>query len=401
MEILRSYLDNLLHSSGFSTDHAALLTHLILVMATALLAWAAFMVCHKIIVPTVIKITRKTEVEWDDVIFNPRTMRAACKIVPAIVVWKLLPHTFYRYPMIEELLLRVTAIYITMTSMWLGIAVIDSLKQLEGDRRTALQQYFHTFCGVLKIAIIFVAIIVMVAIAINRSPLTLFAGLGATSAILMLVFKDTISGLVAGIRLTSNDMLHKGDWITVNKANINGIVEDITLTTVKVRNFDNTIITITPQTLVDDSFQNWKGMQQSGGRRMRKLVYIDIRSIRLATDELKDQLIRRHLSRPEETAGEVVNLTLFRRYMERWLQKQEEVNADMTFMVRQMEATPTGLPIEIYCFVKQKEWKPYEHTTAGIMEHVYATAPLFGLRVYQRCSDCQQSDTPHTNVSPY
>jgi len=387
MEQLRTYIETIARSVGISPYWADIWAHVLLVALAFALATASFYLCHKLLVPMVMKITRKTEITWDDIIFNDRNMRAACKIVPAVVIWMSLPHIFVRFPTVMAILTRLTAIYITITSVWLAIAVIDSLKQLEGSTRTALQQYFHTFCGVLKIVVVFVAAIVIVAIVVNRSPLTLFAGLGATSAILMLVFKDTISGLVAGIRLTSNDMLQKGDWITVPKADINGVVQDITLTTVKVQNFDNTIVTITPQTLVDDSFQNWKGMQQSGGRRVKRAVYFDFRSIRMADSSLKRQLAEKKYLKAEEMRGEVVNMTLFRQYTERWLKSREDVNDNLVYMVRQLEATPTGLPLEIYFFLKEKEWKTYEAHLAEVMEHIYATIPDFGLRIYQRCAD--------------
>lgn len=383
---LKDYIETLALSMGINAQWADILAHALLVVAALLLAAASFYVCHRLAVPIILKITRKTEIEWDDVIFNDRTMTAACKIVPAVVVWWLLPHIFDRMPVVMELLTRITAIYITVTSVWLALAIIDSLKSLEGDRRSALQQYFHTFCGVLKIAIIFIATIVIVAIIINRSPLTLFAGLGATSAILMLVFKDTISGLVAGIRLTSNDMLKKGDWITVPKADINGIVQDMTLTTVKVRNFDNTIITISPQTLVDDSFQNWKGMQQGGGRRVKRMIYFDFRTIRLIDDDMKRHLLEKNYATMDDLCGDVVNMTLFRRHTEQWLASNSQVNTDMMIMVRQLEATPTGLPLEVYFFLKQKEWIGYERQLADIMEYIYATIPHFGLCIYQRCA---------------
>lgn len=387
MEELRTYIEILVKAAGVRGVWADSTILLAQVLIAVLAAMASFYICYKLIVPVVIRITRKTEVAWDDIIFNDRTMRAACKIVPAVVLWQLIPHIFYLHPSVEEVLARITAAYITIASMWLGIAVIDSLKQLEGDRRTAVQQYYHTFCGVLKIAVIFVSLIIIASIAVNRSPMTLFAGLGATSAVLMLVFKDTISGLVAGIRLTSNDMLQKGDWITVPKADINGFVQDITLTTVKVLNFDNTIITITPQTLVEDSFQNWKNMQQGGGRRVKRMIYFDFRSITIADEELKRRLAAKHLLRPEDMRGEVVNMTLFRLYTERWLRERNDVNDEMLYMVRQLEATNTGLPVEIYFFLKQKQWKPYEQHLAEVMEHIYAIIPDFGLRIYQRCAD--------------
>lgn len=343
-----------------------------------------YLLCHKLIVPLMVRIAEKTVVEWDDILLNEGTLRAASHIVPGLFVWMFLPDVFAVYNTVPEVLSRVTAFYVVLMSMRLGIAFIDSFKGFEGERRTALQQYFHTFCGVLKIGVIFISVIVMVAVVIGRSPLTLLAGLGATSAILMLVFKDTITGLVAGVRLTSNDMLHKGDWITVPKTEVNGIVEDITLTTVKVRNFDNTILTVSPLTLVDGSFQNWMSMRSGGGRRVKRMVYFDFRSVRLADDQMKERLTEKYGMKTTEMKGNVVNMTLFRRYVERWIAARDDVNSEMMFFVRQLEATSTGLPMEFYFFLKQKDWKPYEHHLAEIMEYIYAIVDDFGLKIYQR-----------------
>lgn len=357
-------------------------------MALALLVLGAacviYLLCHRFIVPLMVRIAEKTVVEWDDILLNEATLRAASHIIPGLFVWMFLPDVFAVYRSVPEILSRATAFYVVLMSMRLGIAFIDSFKGFEGERRTALQQYFHTFCGVLKIGVIFISVIVMLAVVIGRSPLTLLAGLGATSAILMLVFKDTITGLVAGVRLTSNDMLHKGDWITVPKTEVNGIVEDITLTTVKVRNFDNTILTVSPLTLVDGSFQNWMSMRNGGGRRVKRMVYFDFRSVRLADDQMKQRLAHKYGMRETEMKGEVVNMTLFRRYVERWIAGRDDVNSDMMFFVRQLEATSTGLPMEFYFFLKQKDWKPYEHHLAEIMEYIYAIVDDFGLKIYQR-----------------
>ena len=357
-------------------------------MALALIILGAacliYLLCHKLIVPLMVRIAEKTVVEWDDILLNEGTLRAASHIVPGLFVWMFLPDVFAVYNTVPEVLSRVTAFYVVLMSMRLGIAFIDSFKGFEGERRTALQQYFHTFCGVLKIGVIFISVIVMVAVVIGRSPLTLLAGLGATSAILMLVFKDTITGLVAGVRLTSNDMLHKGDWITVPKTEVNGIVEDITLTTVKVRNFDNTILTVSPLTLVDGSFQNWMSMRSGGGRRVKRMVYFDFRSVRLADDQMKERLTETYGMKATEMKGNVVNMTLFRRYVERWIAARDDVNSEMMFFVRQLEATSTGLPMEFYFFLKQKGWKPYEHHLAEIMEYIYAIVDDFGLKIYQR-----------------
>jgi miniconductance mechanosensitive channel len=237
--------------------------------------------------------------------------------------------------------------------------------------------------GVVRIVIIFVAVIIVVAIVLDRDPMKLFAGLGATSAVLMLVFQDTIKGLVAGIRLTSNDMLHKGDWITVPKAGANGIVEDMSLTTVKIRNFDNTMVTVTPQSLVDDSFQNWNGMQQGEGRRVNRTVHYDFRSIRVVDEALRKQLLDKKYFKAGEVKTGMVNMTLYRQYLAAWLSHHPLVNPDMTLMVRQMDPTPEGLPVEFYFFLKEKEWVPYENQMAEIMEHIYAVTPDFGLQIYQ------------------
>ena len=382
IEDIRIWTEQAALSMGATETSSVYLTDAMLVIFTLLLSWLSFVVCHRLVVPITVKITSKTDVEWDDVLLNERTLRKACLIVPAIVVSMFIPNIFVRMPDMMELLERLTGIYITVMSTRLAIEVINSLKMLDSDVQSAHHQYLHTFCGVLKIVVVFLSVIVIVSIVINRNPLTLLAGLGATSAILMLVFKDTISGLVAGVRLTSNDMLHKGDWITVEKAGVNGTVEEITLTTVKVRNFDNTIVTITPQTLVDDSFQNWKPMQEGDGRRVMRRIYIDFRSIRLVTPELRQSLISHQYFTEEEIPTEV-NLTLFRHWADSYLASHPLVNSDMTHMVRQLEATQQGLPVEFYFFLKEKEWKTWENQKDEILERLYAAMQDFDLSIYQ------------------
>ncbi len=389
MEQIRETIENWSLMVGISERMAEFSADAVLVVVALLLSWLAYAICHHFVVPITVRLTEKTQVEWDDVLLNERTLRKACMIVPAIVMWMLIPHIFYRYPMVETILERLTAVYITIASMKLGIAIVESIKMLDSDHRTSRHQYLHTFCGVLKIIVIFISAVVIVAIAIDRSPLTLFAGLGATSAVLMLVFKDAISGLVAGVRLTSNNMLHKGDWITVEKAGINGIVEEITLTTVKVRNYDNTTLTITPQTLVEDSFQNWNTMKEGEGRRVTRKVYFDFRFIRPIDADMRQRLTERgYVSEGLLTQAELkegtVNLTLFRTYADRYLSRHADVNSSMLYMVRQHESTPTGLPVEFYFFLREKEWKTYENKMAAILEHFYAAIPDFGLSIYQR-----------------
>ena len=386
MDQITKYIEELLAYTTLSGGWLSFVTMFALCAVTALVAWLVYMLCIKVVTPLLVRITKHTDMIWDDYLLNPQVLHSACHVVPAIVVWQMLPPLFISNHVIQTLASKATAIYITITVMRLAITFIGSFKLFDSEKahRTAAQQYFHSFCGVLKIVVLFLGIIVIVAIVIDRSPLRLLAGLGATSAVLMLVFKDSITGLVAGIRLTSNNMVSKGDWITVDKLGANGVVEDITLSTVKVRNFDNTIVTLPPQKLIEDSFQNWQGMQQSGGRRVTRMIYIDFHSIGIADDNLKQRLVERKLINKADMHSNVVNLTLFRNYIEWWIYNNKEVNTDLTFMVRQLQPTNTGLPIEVYFFLKNKEWKTYEHNLAEIMERIYAFAPEFGLKIYQR-----------------
>ena len=387
MNKIEVLVEDALSWMGVSGNMMNITTHIMMVIIAIILAWLSYSLCRRILIPIVKKLTSKTEVEWDDILLNEKVLKSACQIVPAIVIWDVLPMVFDQFPFVQELLERATAIYITVMATRTAIVFINSFKELEGERRTSTQQYFHSFCGVLKIVMMFIAGIVVVSIVINKNPMTLFAGLGATSAILMLVFKDTIEGLVAGIRLTSNEMLHKGDWITVDSANADGIVEEMSLTTVKIRNFNNTISSVSPQTLVNGSFKNWIGMQESDGRRVTRRLYFDYRSIRMADDELKKALLEKKYFNKGELEGDHVNLTLYRAYIDNALSKRPEVNPDMLLMVREFEPTPNGLPVEIYFFLKSKEWKTYEMQAAQIMEWAIAIAPAFGLKVYQHLTE--------------
>jgi miniconductance mechanosensitive channel len=384
MENIKIWVENLISMMGITGGSIPVIRHILLVLAAIILSALAGFICKKVLVPVILKLTAKTEAKWDDVLFNERVLVSACHIVPAIVIWQLLPLVFYQFPVVRELLARITAISIVVMSVKTVLVFFNAIKDLEGNRRSSKQQYLFSFIGVLRLVMMFFAAIIVVAIIIDRDPIKLFAGLGATSAVLMLVFQDTIKGLVAGIRLTSNDMLHKGDWITVPKAGANGIVEEMTLTTVKIRNFDNTIVTVTPQTLVDDSFQNWIGMQKSQGRRVNRRVYYDFRGIRIVDDALREQLISKKYFKEGEIKPDDVNMTLYRRYVEDYLRRHPMVNTNMTLMVRQFEATQAGLPLEFYFFLKEKSWVEYEHQLAEIMDFIYAITPDFGLLVYEQ-----------------
>ena len=386
MEQVRIVVEKLIQMCGITGVAVPVVRYVSMSLAAIFFSWLSYIIAKKLLIPIINRLTARTKATWDDVLLNRDVLLKVCAIVPAIVIYKLLPLVFYEAPFVQEMLNRLTSIYITVTSVQLGITVINSFRNLETTESSSRQQYLQSFCGVLKIVAIFIGVIVVVALVIDKSPMKLFAGLGATSAVLMLVFKDTIEGLVAGIRLTSNDMIRRGDWITVPSTTVDGEVMEMTLTTVKVQNFDNTIVTVSPKTLVDGSFQNWKGMQESGGRRVKRLVYFDFLSIKPASQELKDMCQEKGFLTMQEMKGDLTNLGLYRKYMENWLKRSPEVNTEFTCMVRQLEATNTGLPIEFYFFLSNKEWIVYEHNLAEIMEWAYTMASEFGLHIYERSS---------------
>lgn len=384
LEQIRIFVENVILSLGVHGHAVPVLRHVLLTVVALLLALVAELICRYVFVPLILKIVKRTEAKWDDVIFDYKVLKVACRIVPALVIWKLMPLVFYQIPVVQEALARLTAVYLTIATTQLAVGIINRLRYLNTKPGNSTSQYLKSFCGVLKILTIFIAAIVVVGILINRSPMNLLAGLGATSAILMLVFKDTIDGLVAGVRLTSNEMIHIGDWITLTDGSIDGTVQDITLTTVKVKQSDNSIATVSPQTLVNGTFLNWKDMLEGGGRRVKKVVYFDVRSIRIADDDLKKNLLAKGYVKEEDLKGDVINIGLFRHYMEHYLSKREDVNPKMTLLLRQLDATQAGVPIEFYFFLSNKDWIPYEHSTSDILEHVYAYAHEFGLKIYEQ-----------------
>ncbi|MBF1386459.1 mechanosensitive ion channel family protein [Prevotella aurantiaca] len=386
MEIIINFIENLLLSIGIEGSSISVVRHALMVIITFLISGLSGFICRKTLVPLVIKLTSKTSIEWDEILFDRDVLYTACNIVPAVVIWGLLPKVFFQYPFVEEILLRLTAVYIVVNSTRLVLQIADRLRFLRKEEGSSSSQYIRSFLGVLKIILIFIAVIIVISILFKKNPISLFAGLGATSAILMLVFKDTIEGLVAGIRLTSNNMVHLGDWITVPGTPVDGNVVDISLTTVKVQQFDKTYTTISPLTLVNGSFKNWKGIQESGMRQVVKKIYFDVRSIRLLTDETRQNLTNKKMVSQKDMEGEVVNIGLFRHYIETYLRKREDVNKSATPLVHQLEATQNGLPIEIIFFLNTTNGIEFENKISDILEHVYAYVNEFGLQIYEGLS---------------
>jgi miniconductance mechanosensitive channel len=240
------------------------------------------------------------------------------------------------------------------------------------------------FYQMMKLIVICVGTIIIISTLIDKDPVKILTGLGASAAILTLVFKDTIMGLVAGVQLTANDMLRPGDWITMPKYGADGSVLEVTLTTVKVQNWDKTISTIPPYALVNDSFQNWRGMRESGGRRVKRSINIDMHTVRFCTaEELAYFKQQPWMEGFEETGKEEVNLYIFRHYVMYYLTHHPKVNQDMIMLVRQLQPTAQGMPIELYFFSANTAWVKYEALQAEVFDHVLAVVHQFGLKVFQ------------------
>lgn len=384
MEYINEYIKDFLQFTGLTGNNLQLATFILMIIVIGVVAWLSGWICRTTLIPLIQKVTQRTKNVWDEVILSEKVLKTACRIVPAVIIAKSLPLVFFQYPILREALERLTGIYITIMGVLLVISIIKASIEIPTSQNATTRQYFRTFCGVLQVVAVFIAVIISVAILFDKNPMSLLAGLGATSAVMMLIFKDTIEGLVAGIRLTSNNMVRKGDWITVPSTVADGEVVDISLTTVKIKNFDNTMVTVSPTTLVNGSFQNWRTMQQSAGRRVQRKLFIDFRSITKVGETLRQRLIEKGYFTAEEIKEDVTNIALFRWAIEKHLAKRSEVNTDMTYMARQLEATPTGLPINVYFFLRNKEWVHYEHTLADIMENVFSMVNDFDLKIFQQ-----------------
>lgn len=361
------------------------LSPIIILLGIALVAVLSYYLC-KLILYGVESLIALTPTKWDDDLLNRRFMRAVSQIAPALVVNWLLPAFFTsRDGETIHWLKNLTSLYILWAVIYIVRISIDNLyvavRNREAVRKYAVKGIFQ----MLKLIAIGVGIIVGISILIGREPMVILTTLGASAAVLMLVFKDTILGLVASVQLTANNMLHRGDWIVVDRHQANGEVEDVSLTTVKVRNWDNSITTIPPYALVSESFRNYQPMRDLGGRRVERAIFIDVNSIGfLGDDELRQLHDAGWLEGLSlEKARHQVNLSLLRRYLERYLATHHDVNNAMLYMVRQMEPTPSGLPLQLYFFTRSTAWKDFEHIQSDIFDHVYAVIRRFGLRIFQ------------------
>lgn len=384
MESLYNELTSLLQQWGVQTGSMGTLARGIMIVGILLIAWLVDFFCRRIIVTSIRKVTAKTHNKWDDYLFNDKVLNNLCHLVPPIVVYALLPFAFQGQPNFLSFAMKLCWVYITIVSVKLICSFLTSLYTISSEHEKLRERSMKGFYQMLKLVVICIGVIIIVSTLIDKDPLNILAGLGASAAILTLVFKDTIMGLVAGVQLTANDMLRPGDWITMPKFGADGSVLEVTLTTVKIQNWDKTITTVPPYALVNDSFQNWRGMWESGGRRIKRSLNIDMHTVRFCTEKEMEAYHQEEWMQGFETTGkQEVNLYVFRHYVEYYLRHHPKVHQELTMMVRQLQPTPEGLPIELYFFSNGTTWIPYERLQAEVFDHLLAVLPNFGLKVFQ------------------
>ena len=342
--------------------------------------------CQAIFVGGMKHYTKRAPHQWNTLLMKRRVVHHLIHILPGILVYFLLPLAFVRGKEILDFSQKICAVYIIAAILFTINGLLLVMLDVYNARDKQKNRPMKGFVQVLQVLLFFIGGIVIIAVLVNKSPMTLFAGLGASAAVLMLVFKDSILGFVAGVQLSANDMLRIGDWISLPNDTANGTVEEITLNTVKIRNWDNTISTVPPYTLVNNSFQNWRGMQESGGRRVNKNIYLDMTTLKFCTPDMLD-VIRKDvplMADYQPAEGEVpTNAQLYRIYIERYLRSLPVVNQDLDLIISQKEPTTYGVPVQVYFFSRNKVWKEYERIQSDIFDHLLVMVGKFDLKLYQ------------------
>jgi miniconductance mechanosensitive channel len=404
---------------GVSPSLSTILDEIISVGLIILLAYLTNLFARVILYRIVVRFARLTPVKWDDALVDHKVLKHLVRIIPGIIVSLAAPLAL-RSDLAVEIMQRIAQIFIVVTLLNAIAAASRAFTQVFSGMKKYANKPIKVVFQIITVLAYFIGGIVILSILINQSFVALFTAMGASMAILMLIFKDSILGFVAGWQLSLNDMLRPGDWITMPKYGADGDVEEISLYSVKVRNFDKTITTIPPYSLVSESFQNWRGMQESGGRRAKRSVLIDMSSIKFCTPEMiekykKIAYLREYIENTEKdiekynkennTDNSVLvngrrqtNIGVFRAYLNAYLNNHPMVNKDIITMVRQLQPTEKGIPIELYFFISDKNWVNYENIQSDIFDHVLAIVPQFDLRIFQYPSGSLQSSTGNSGT---
>lgn len=380
--------DFLMHTLGLGQSSMTWAIPVTILLGLGLFSYLSTLVFNHVLIPLIQRIVSKTEAKWDDILFSKRVLRALQFLITPLVWYIFLPIAFSNMPDLLSFLLKACQIYLIINVLGLVSAILHAIYEISEEHEELRNRPLKGIYQMFNLVAIVIGLILIVSILIDKNVTTVMAGLGASAAVIMLIFKDSLLGLAAGVQLTANDMLRPGDWITMNKYGVNGTVEEVTLTTVKVRNFDRTIITVPPYLLVSDSFQNWRGMRERGERRMKRSINFDINTIHFCSrDDLQSYLDNKLITEAqfkEYCSCKMVNIQVFRNYVLSYLKSLPNVNSDAWVMVRQLQALPEGLPVEFYCFLTITDLQKFEAFQNDIMDYILAIIPQFGLRVFQR-----------------
>ena len=401
LNVLRDFLLQQGFDDGFSR-WLTLNAEIVLVLVLAVLA---NMLAKRIVVRGATALIGKTTTSWDDVLIEHRVIQRMSHLAPALVVYHFALPVLENYPWWSNSVRQASLIYMLLVVVSVIDAALNAIADVMQSSEASQDLPIKSLAQVLKLGLYIIAGIAVLSLILGKSPLLLLSGLGAMTAVIMLVFKDAILGFVGGIQLSANRMVARGDWIEMPKYGADGDVIEVALTTVKVQNWDKTITTIPTYALISESFKNWRGMSESGGRRIKRAINLDVNSIRFCDDEMlkrftkipymaeylkskRDEVSKRYKENamdelPPGSDRRLTNVGTFRAYVIAYLRDHPMIHQDMTLMVRQLAPGPHGLPVEIYGFSRDQRWVSYENIQADVFDHILAMVPEFDLRVYQ------------------
>jgi miniconductance mechanosensitive channel len=404
---LKAYLKDNLLEFGLTTGMVESLVRGGLIILVLVLSWVVHKVSQGPINRSIEKFAHYTIQQWDDILVKKHIVKRILYFIPLILLYVLSSPILTGTSLLPLSQTLISFLFLIVGMMFLD-AMLNALLAIYGKSVIAKEISITPFVQVLKLGLYFVTGILVLSLLLQKTPLYFLSGLGALTAVLMFVFKDVLMGFVAGIQLIANKMVAPKDWIEMPKYGADGDVLEITLTTVKVQNFDNTITTIPTYALINESFKNWRNMNLSGGRRIKRYINIDLGSIKFCSSEMLEQFKRIQLisqyiqNRQEEimvynnkhqvdestlvNGRRLTNIGVFRSYVEAYLKQHPMIHKDMTFLIRQLSPSENGLPIEIYVFCKDTNWTAYEAIQADIFDHILAVVPEFDLRVFQEPS---------------
>ena len=398
------YINKLLVNRGVNENISKFLSFGILTLIVILTCFLVHFIIKKVIFKYMTRIVKRTKYEWDDLLLNSKLFDRVANFVPGIIIYNFAP----AFPDITVLIERCASVYILIVLALMINELLDVVNNIYRTYPISRVRPITGFLQVVKIVTFSILGIILIANFMNESPLILLSGIGAFAAVFSFVFKDTILGFIAGIQLTTNDMLRIGDWIEMEKYGADGDVIDIALNTIKVQNFDKTIVTIPAYAFVSDSFKNWRGMKEYGGRRIKRSLYIDVNSIGFCTPEMIEKFKKIHyledyITQKENEIREynkvnevntellvngrhMTNIGTFRAYIINYIKNHPGLQGDATQIVRQLPPGEYGLPLEIYAFTNTTDWATYENIQSDIFDHIISVAGEFGLRLFQNPS---------------